>query len=636
MVSNKVRYKNLSGKLYLLLMLGVLLPALTWAGDFSGEWRSSLGKLTLSVKGTTVSGVYTAGNSEGTIRGLTSANGNVLTARWSLDGEEGRLVFRLWSDGNAFAGHWWYGDTRPGGDWIGVRPDKALTEGAIKAGDFSGEWYSNYGTMQVTVSGKSIVADFKGKRNQGTISGDIDERTNKLVGSWKDTDHKGRLIFKLLKGGNGFLGEWWYEDNEYGGFWYGVRALKTDGCISGDCETGKGTYIWGDGTRYRGDWQNKLPHGMGAQYDSYGRLRNNGVWAEGIYLGKALSGNCQEGSGSLEFPNGERYEGEFQNCTPDGNGMLTFLNGDRYRGQIKEGLPHGDGSYIWAVNGDSLSGVFRRGKIRGIARYYFSNGDRYEGAFRLGRRAGRGTMEWRNRDRYEGNWVDDQMNGSGTYTYANGDVYRGDFQDGLLHGEGVYTVAGGQSFRALWKAGMVEIRLDAKAPSSISDSSSMSDSSMSDSSMSDSSMSDSSMSDMPDSSSMSDSSKADSSSREGSMVSTPLPAIQPLQNAGSIQLSFLLDPPPTFLVYRSEELQTEDGSREALLTYYVVYGQETTTEDDVLAFFQEKTGITPGRDYRIDKISQVNTRVKQLLNRLLLSPQVRASVFYGGYYTIGE
>ena len=89
-------------------------------------------------------------------------------------------------------------------------------------------------------------------------------------------------------------------------------------------------------------------------------------------------------------------------------------------------------------------------------------------------------------------------------------------------------------------------------------------------------------------------------------------------------------------MYRSEELQTEDGSREALLTYYVIYGQETTTEDGVLAFFQEKTGITPGRDYRIDKISQVNTRVKQLLNRLLLSPQVRASVFYGGYYTIGE
>lgn len=612
-VSRKVRRKMLSGKLYLLLLLGVLLPAVSPAGDFSGEWRSSLGKLTLSVKGTTVSGVYTSGESEGAISGFTSADGKVLTGRWSLDGEEGRLVFRLWSDGNAFAGRWWYGDTRPGGDWIGVRPDKALTEGAIKAGDFSGTWYSNYGTMQVTVSGKSIMADFIGKRNQGTVSGDIDERTNKLVGNWKDTDHKGRLIFKLIKGGNGFLGEWWYEDNQYGGFWYGVRALKIDGCIIGDCENGKGTYIWGDGSRYYGDWQNKLPHGMGWQYDSDGRLLNKGVWSEGVYMGKALSGNCQDGSGNLELPSGERYQGEFQNCSPEGSGVLTFLNGDRYRGQIKEGLPHGDGSYIWAVNGDSLSGVFRRGKIRGIARYHFSNGNVYQGAFRLGRRAGRGTMEWQNRDRYDGNWVDDQMNGAGTYTYANGDVYRGDFQDGLPHGEGSYTVAAGQSFRALWKGGMVEKRLETTPHSAAHN---MTDSSAVDTSKTDSSMA--------------------ASKHADNTAPMPLPAIQPAQHAGSIQLSFLLDPPPTFLVYRSEEITTEEGRREALLNYYVIYAQETTTDEAVRAFFQEKTGIAPGADYRIDKISHVNTRVKQLLNRLLLTPQMQASVFYRGSYTISE
>lgn len=597
-----------TGRFYILLFLCILLPAVSRAGDFNGEWRSSLGKLTLSVKGTTVSGTYTSGDSEGAISGLTSADGTVLTGRWSLDGEEGRLVFRLWPDGNAFAGRWWYRDNRPGGDWIGVRPDKALTEGAIKAGDFAGTWYSNYGTMQVTVNGKSIVADFTGKRNQGTVNGDIDERTNKLVGNWKDTDHKGRLIFKLVKGGNGFLGEWWYEDNQYGGFWYGVRALKIDGCIAGDCENGKGTYLWGDGTRYYGDWQNQLPHGTGWQYGSYGRLRNSGVWSEGVYMGKVLSGNCQDGSGSLEFPNGERYEGEFQNCTPEGKGVLTFLNGDRYRGQIKEGLPHGDGSYTWAASSDSLSGVFRRGKIRGIARYYFSNGDRYEGAFRLGRRAGRGTMAWHNRDRYEGNWENDQMNGPGTYTYANGDVYRGNFQDGLLHGEGTYTAAGGQSFKAMWKAGTVEKRLAAAQ-------------SVADSSMADSSMADSSMAVL---------------NRAESAAPMPMPAIQPLQNAGSIQLSFLLDPPPTFLVYRSEALQTEDGRQEALLTYYVVYGRENVTEEEVRSFFQEKTGINPGSDYRIDKISHINTRVKQLLSRMLLTPQVRASVFYNGYYTMGE
>ena len=37
---------------------------------------------------------------------------------------------------------------------------------------------------------------------------------------------------------------------------------NTEGCISGDCENGQGTFTWADGTKYVGEYKNDMQHGQ--------------------------------------------------------------------------------------------------------------------------------------------------------------------------------------------------------------------------------------------------------------------------------------------------------------------------------------------------------------------------------------
>jgi hypothetical protein len=47
--------------------------------------------------------------------------------------------------------------------------------------------------------------------------------------------------------------------------------------------------------------------------------------------------------GTLTYPNGDKYEGEFNGTSPHGKGTLTFKDGSKFEGQIKDGLKHGHG-----------------------------------------------------------------------------------------------------------------------------------------------------------------------------------------------------------------------------------------------------------------------------------------------------
>jgi len=47
-----------------------------------------------------------------------------------------------------------------------------------------------------------------------------------------------------------------------------------------DKKHGKGTYIWADGRKYVGMWQNGKQHGDGAYYDANGTAKS-GIWDNG-------------------------------------------------------------------------------------------------------------------------------------------------------------------------------------------------------------------------------------------------------------------------------------------------------------------------------------------------------------------
>ncbi|XP_044133896.1 radial spoke head 1 homolog isoform X1 [Bufo gargarizans] len=128
-----------------------------------------------------------------------------------------------------------------------------------------------------------------------------------------------------------------------------------------------------------------------------------------------------------------------------------------YEGEKNEaGERHGQGK-ARLPNGDTYDGMYENGRRHGQGTYRFKNGARYVGEYYQNRKHGGGTFMYPDGSRYEGDWVDDQRQGQGVYTYANGDTYSGDWYAHQRHGQGVYTYADtGSRYMGTWVNGKQE------------------------------------------------------------------------------------------------------------------------------------------------------------------------------------
>ena len=79
-------------------------------------------------------------------------------------------------------------------------------------------------------------------------------------------------------------------------------------------------------------------------------------------FGECIKGDCVNGKGTLTFPNGYKYEGEFKDGKLHGKGTLTFPNGEKYVGEWKDDKRHGKGVYTFP-DGRKLVGEFIYGKF---------------------------------------------------------------------------------------------------------------------------------------------------------------------------------------------------------------------------------------------------------------------------------
>lgn len=73
-----------------------------------------------------------------------------------------------------------------------------------------------------------------------------------------------------------------------------------------------------------------------------------------------LSGNCENGRGIYLYADGNKYEGDFQNGYANGTGKISYYNGDVYEGEIEKGSLHGKGIMI-SANGNKVQGIWERG-----------------------------------------------------------------------------------------------------------------------------------------------------------------------------------------------------------------------------------------------------------------------------------
>ena len=195
-----------------------------------------------------------------------------------------------------------------------------------------------------------------------------------------------------------------------------------------------------------------------------------------------------------EYPDGDKYVGEFINGKKDGQGTYTFADGRKYVGQWKDGKNDGQGTFTHA-SGDKYVGQFKDSQYSGMGTYTFADGDKYIGEFINGKQNGQGVLYntngailqkglWRDgvfvqaqtppqsnlspcneyyysgtcfqvreydNGQYVGQLKDGLRNGQGAYTFASGNKYVGQFKDNKFTGQGTYTFADGRKYVGQWK-----------------------------------------------------------------------------------------------------------------------------------------------------------------------------------------
>ncbi len=102
-----------------------------------------------------------------------------------------------------------------------------------------------------------------------------------------------------------------------------------------------------------------------------------------IYYGKFADGKPADGKGTMVYPSGNRYDGEYENGYRSGCGTFTFNNGRKYIGQFEADQFHGQGTWI-LENGERYIGAFKNNRCSGKGTFIFLNGSSKSGTWEEG------------------------------------------------------------------------------------------------------------------------------------------------------------------------------------------------------------------------------------------------------------
>ncbi|WP_394334406.1 M48 family metalloprotease [Spirosoma rigui] len=109
--------------------------------------------------------------------------------------------------------------------------------------------------------------------------------------------------------------------------------VGTVGCVSGDCEDGKGVFVYPTRERYVGEFEEGDKHGEGVEYYADGKLKYKGNFRD----------NLRADYGVYYYRNGDKYMGSFRQNVPNGKGIYYFADGDRFVGIFQNGQPTREG-----------------------------------------------------------------------------------------------------------------------------------------------------------------------------------------------------------------------------------------------------------------------------------------------------
>lgn len=186
---------------------------------------------------------------------------------------------------------------------------------------------------------------------------------------------------------------------------------------------------------------------------------------------QCISGNCTTGQGTFLYPSGAKYTGDFVNSRSHGQGICYYTNNSKYQGSWKNGYPEGSGKKI-LTNGEEWIGEWRKGQpydqdgSKVQLTKVTTNNNQYkapdlltakvagEGCVEGNCYNGQGTYIYQGHSaRYIGSFRNEMPHGYGTIVYASGDQYDGNWANGSFDGQGILHLGNGDEIAGVWANG---------------------------------------------------------------------------------------------------------------------------------------------------------------------------------------
>ena len=258
---------------------------------------------------------------------------------------------------------------------------------------------------------------------------------------------------------------------------------QDDGCISGNCITGYGKYMFYIAGAiddvpviYEGNFKDGKFNGLGnlscpstGKFEGEtGSFKVRGNWNNGKLSGDVIVVKISQqysitGEGwtsdysHLEYETVWKYSGQYKDSLRDGFGVMNITQFIDKDAEFYENNETTTESYV---------GQWKNNKKEGQGTYTYANDDIYKGEWKNGMKHGEGTLTYANiwgqgpseGDKYVGKWKNDKKHGIGIYTWVDGpldgDKYVGEWKNGEEHGKGsYYDNYSGTIEKGLWENG---------------------------------------------------------------------------------------------------------------------------------------------------------------------------------------
>ncbi len=309
------------------------------------------------------------------------------------------------------------GDKGKGYGVFRMKENGSIERGNKYIGEFQNNKFHGKGTMKIMPTKIEFAKEIEklndlppSSLKRTTKEAAIYMKRNEYEGDWKNGQKHGDGVYS------------WINGDKY------VGKFRNDNFF-------KGRKVWSNGDVYNGYWENSQMHGYGKLEKADGEIQEGEFVRNKLLASGVCVGNCVNGYGTILYPSGNRYEGNWKYQKQYGKGTLSLKNGDKYVGEFLDGYRNGQGTYYWE-NGDKYVGEFVKNKRTGYGSYSYKNGELYIGDFKDDKKHGNGIFTYRDGKKCEGRWSKNEKlsNGDYTVTQPDGSITYEFYRDKILIG----------------------------------------------------------------------------------------------------------------------------------------------------------------------------------------------------------